>query len=85
MIIFTVDLSNLFEQGLRSILEIMCLVILVGQAGEKWKGKKRIRVLEQHNRGHEHPTLRLSCSLSVLPTSLETRWVLLWRFKIRLG
>ncbi|XP_035749633.1 ubiquinol-cytochrome-c reductase complex assembly factor 2 [Egretta garzetta] len=26
----------------------MCLVILVGQAGEKWKGKKMICSLEQH-------------------------------------
>lgn len=55
--VFTADLSNLFEQFLRSVLEITCLIILVGQAGEKRRGKKMICILEQHIRGHQYATL----------------------------
>lgn len=55
--VFTVDLSDLLELRLRSILEIACLS-LVGQAGEKWRGKKMVCILERHSRGHQHPALR---------------------------
>lgn len=53
----SVDLSYLFEQNSRFILELRCLIILVGQAGERWRGKKICCVLEQHNRGRRHPAL----------------------------
>lgn len=43
--VLTLDLSDLLEQSLRSVLEITCLS-LVGQAGEKWRGKNMVCILE---------------------------------------
>lgn len=53
--VFRVDLSNLFDQSLRFILEITRLFI--HQAGEKQRGKKMSCIREQQSRGRQHPTL----------------------------